>query len=113
MTQWQPSNRPGRRPRTRTLVITVLAAVGAAFVAVAVLRSLGGDGYRPSVVSHVQTDYHDPLQLGEAVREHYHGQYAGCGRNPDGTYACIVTADGAGASYKVTVSADGKSWSAS
>lgn len=115
MATWKPGT-PKRRPWIRRhWITTFLAVAGAVLIAQGILWAWpGGDGYRPASVIPRAHDYRDQLQLSGAVKAHYGAKYAGCGKNPDGTYACIlVGANGAGASYTVTVSADGSSWSAS
>lgn len=119
MSQWQPSRpayvpgmehfqQPPRRSWARRHY-KLLWASGA--LAVMALVAVIG-----SATSHtsVRRDYRDQLQLSEAVKAHYGAETAGCSRKADGTYFCIVVSTaGAGASYTVTVSPDGRSWSAS
>jgi hypothetical protein len=102
----------------RHWIVTFFAVVGAVLIAQGVLRVIpwpGSDGFSPtSAVVPGARDYHDQLQLSEAVTQHYGAKYGGCGKNPDGTYACVlVGTNGAGATYTITVSPDGKTWSAS
>lgn len=100
--------------RARLILVTAAAVIGTAFIAGAVLRSLpsGNDGYQLPGAVPAQRDYHDPLQLAEAVKEHYRADSASCGKISTGSYTCFAYSDGAAASYAITVSADGRSWHA-
>ena len=90
--------------RHKALTATGIAVLVIAFVAI-------GEAL---LVKAARPDYRDQIQLSEAVKEHYKAETAGCSKKPDGTYFCIVVSPaGAGASYTVTVSPDGHSWSAS
>lgn len=59
-------------------------------------------------------DYRDPAQLARAMKAQEHGAAASCAKLPTGKYFCTVAdTDGTSGNYTVTVTADGKNYSAS
>jgi hypothetical protein len=115
MSQWQPSRpayvpgmehfqQPPRKSWVRRhyklwWVLGALALVG-------IVALLG------NASSHA--DYRDPAQLARAMKAQEHGAAASCAKLPTGKYFCTVAdTDGTSGNYTVTVTADGKSYSAS
>lgn len=111
MSQYQPARH--RMWIVRHKFLTVLLGIAVALVALAVVVPR-------AVASLAPRDYHDTVQLAQAVKNTEQaktGNTAGtasCGKYIAGKYYCVVVFPGGSAgSYTVTVSADGRSWSAS
>ena len=103
----------------RRMTRNVLLAVCIAAIAVVVVLNLERfSGHRAGGTTPV--NFRDPAQLAAAVKASEADKFgktaagANCGKLPTGNYVCVLAfSDGTSATCTVTVSADGKSWSAS
>jgi hypothetical protein len=94
--------REGRERKMRRII--VIAAVAAAAVAAGIWRPWGGGS----------SDYRDPVQLAQAVKDKEQGASASCAKLSGATYICSVAKPGlVMGTYQVTVAADGKSYTVS
>lgn len=95
------------RPSWRRRHYKLLWALGA----LAVIAVVTAVGYATS--GGTPKDYRDPAQLARAVKAQEHAAAASCARLPAGKYICTAAnSDGTSGTYTVTVSADGKSYTA-
>lgn len=93
------AGRPGNGLIAVALAVAVLMIGGAVFL----ISHRGGGA----------PDYRDPVTLASAVRDAKGGDAASCGQLAAGQYLCAVaTRGGSEGMYRVTVSDDGRSWSA-
>lgn len=98
--QQQPKK---RRSRAFEVAVIAILAVAGTLIAVGILHALpSGPG---------GSDYRDPAQLAEAMKNAEHGAAASCAKLPAGKYFCSVAyTDRTSGNYTVTVSADGHSY---
>lgn len=115
MSQWQqPRNRspwPLRHKFTSALI-----AAGVALVAWGIAHSvLPAAGVAIPGIVPAHSDYRDPVQLAQAVKEREHADTASCAKNTyTGKYMCFAYfANGTSGGYTITVAPDGKSYTAS
>jgi len=99
------------RHRFTSALLVIAVALVAWGVVHAVLPAAGVSV--PGIVPG-HSDYRDPVQLAQAMKQREHGGFASCAKISAGRYVCSVAdADGTEGSYQVAVSADGKSYSVS
>jgi hypothetical protein len=100
--------------RRRWIPVALIAA--AVLIAWGVLRAvLPAAGVSVPGITPGHSDYRDPVQLAQAMKAREHSDTASCARNTyTGTYMCFVYfLGGTSGAYTVTVSPDGKSFTAS
>lgn len=118
MSGWQYAA-PAQKRRSWLRRHRIIAAAAAAAVALVILgvarTALSAAGVAvPGVITPGRSDYRDPAQLAEAVKSAEHAAAASCAKLPAAKYFCSVAfTDHTSGSYQVTVSADGKSYTAS